>query len=374
MTYNSDSTLPLAGIRIVDITSNISGPYGSAILADLGAEVLKIESPFGDPSRKMVPLDGDRSAYFHVVNRNKEVQVLNLKNADGILKLKELLNSADVFLSNFLPERLAKLNLSVDSLQKEFPKLIIGNLTSYGSIGKDASTPGYDATVQARTGIMHLTGEPGRSPVRTGISVLDMGAGMWLALGILAALVKRNETNKGSLVETSLYETGVTWVSYHLSAYQIDGKPTDRTGASHPTFSPYGLFTASDGEICFGVGSDEIFAKLANTIGKPELIHDPRFSTNKERVTNRALLNEELNAIIATKDAKTWVALLSKSGVPVDLVVPPENLFNDPQQEILNMLIEIPDKSSKVKVIPGIPLKFDGKRPQFRKAAPHLAK
>jgi crotonobetainyl-CoA:carnitine CoA-transferase CaiB-like acyl-CoA transferase len=278
----ASSSLPLAGIRVLDATSNIAGPFGGAILADLGADVIKIETPSGDPSRSMVPIDGDRSAYFHIVNRNKSAESIDLKSHLGKSLLAELMNNADVFLTNFLPDRLAALDLQPAELMKKFPRLIVGNLSSYGSTGPDASIPGYDGTIQARTGIMHVTGEAEGDPVRAGVSVLDVGGGMWLAIGILAAIVERNKSGKGTLVETSLFETGATWVSYHLSAEQLSGLPSVRSGSGHPTFSPYGIFATGEGVICIGVGSDNIFEKLCTSINRADLISDPRFKMKEE--------------------------------------------------------------------------------------------
>ena len=179
-------------------------------------------------------------------NRNKDVESIDLKSVEGKARLRKHLANADVFLTNFLPDRLAALDLDPHKLMSEFPRLIFGNLSSYGSSGPDAQAPGYDATVQARTGIMHVTGEPNGQPVRAGVSVLDVGSGMWLAIGVLAALVERNVTGKGKLIETSLYETGATWVSYHLSAEQLTGNPSKRSGSGHPAFSPYGIFATKE--------------------------------------------------------------------------------------------------------------------------------
>jgi crotonobetainyl-CoA:carnitine CoA-transferase CaiB-like acyl-CoA transferase len=167
---SAERALPLAGLRVLDATSNIAGPFGGAILADLGAEVIKIETPSGDPSRSMAPVEGDRSAYFHIVNRNKSAESIDLKSATGSARLDELMKTADVFLTNFLPDRLEALNLKPDDLMQKYSHLIVGNLSSYGSIGPDASAPGYDGTIQARTGIMHVTGEADGPPVRAGLS------------------------------------------------------------------------------------------------------------------------------------------------------------------------------------------------------------
>jgi len=364
-------SLPLAGIRVLDATSNIAGPFGGAILADLGADVIKIETPSGDPSRSMVPVDGDRSAYFHIVNRNKSVESIDLKSDLGKSRLAELMTDADVFLTNFLPDRLSALGLKPDDLMKKFPRLIVGNLSSYGSTGPDASAPGYDGTIQARTGIMHVTGEPDGDPVRAGVSVLDVGGGMWLAIGILAAIVERNKSGKGTLVETSLFETGATWVSYHLSAEQLSGLPSVRSGSGHPTFAPYGIFTTGDGAICIGVGSDNIFRKLCTLIAREDLISDPRFITNADRVNNRKILTTEIEKALAAKSALDWAEILGRNGVPADRVALPEELFEDKQAEAIKVLLPYPDSQSKVKEIPGLPLRFNGERPPIRKSAPH---
>ena len=368
---DSSPALPLAGIRVLDATSNIAGPFGGAVLADLGADVLKIETPTGDPSRSMSPLDGDRSAYFHVVNRNKDVESIDLKSVEGKARLRKHLGNADVFLTNFLPDRLATLDLDPHTLMSEFPRLIFGNLSSYGSSGPDAQAPGYDATVQARTGIMHVTGEPNGQPVRAGVSVLDVGSGMWLAIGVLAALVERNVTGKGKLIETSLYETGATWVSYHLSAEQLTGNPSKRSGSGHPAFSPYGIFATKEGALCIGVGSNNIFAKLCSLIGREDLVTDSRFAANVDRVANAAILKQEIEKSLARHNAQYWAELLGRNGVPADRVALPEELHNDLQGKAIDLLLQYPDGESKVQRIPGLPLRFNGKRPPIRKAAPH---
>jgi len=368
---HSSPQLPLAGIRILDATSNIAGPFGGAILADLGADVLKIETPIGDPARSMSPVDGDRSAYFHIVNRNKSVESIDLKSDYGKSRLSELLSTADVFLTNFLPDRLRALGIDPEHLMERHPRLIFGNLSSYGTTGPDAAAPGYDATVQARTGIMHVTGEPDGNPVRAGVSVLDVGGGMWLAIGILAALVERNNTGKGKLVETSLYETGATWVSYHLSAEQLTGAPSVRSGSGHPAFSPYGIFTTKDGTLCIGVGSNNIFAKLCTLIDREDLITDLRFAANVDRVKNARELKVEIEKSLIQNSAQHWAELLGRSGVPADRVALPEELHNDKQGSAIDLLLPYPDSESKVKKIPGLPLRFNGKRPPIRKAAPH---
>ena len=369
--HKLNSELPLAGIRVLDATSNIAGPWGGTVLGDLGADVLKIETPLGDPSRFMAPVDQDRSAYFHVVNRNKEVVTIDLKSEDGKAKLQELLGGYDVFLTNFLPAQLEKFGLTSSELRKLHPQLIIGNLSSYGSQGPSSSWPGYDATLQARTGIMNVTGEPNGQPVRAGVSILDLGAGTWLALGILAAIVKRDRTGLGSLVETSLYETGATWVSYHIAAFELTGESSVRSGSGHPAFSPYGIFATQKGDICIGVGNSAIFAKLCIAIGRAELSSDVLYKENSDRVKNVLTLKKEIEQGLRLHPASHWVRVLCESGVAAEEVRQPEELLTDEQAESMGVLIDYPDETTGVKVVPGLPLRFDGLRPQVRKAAPH---
>ncbi len=364
--------LPLSGVKVLDATSNIAGPFSGAVLADLGAEVIKIEIPTGDPARAMFPIDGDRSAYFHVVNRNKTGVIIDFKSKEGQSRLGSMLDECDVFLTNFLPERLQTLGLTSQELRAKRPRLIFGNLSSYGAEGPDKAAPGYDATVQARTGIMHVTGEPDGEPVRAGVSVLDIGGGMWLAIGVLAALIRRERTGEGSVVETSLFETGALWVSYHLSANQLTGQASVRSGAGHPAFSPYGLFATSSGTLCIGVGNDNIFAKLCGLINRKDLVQDIRFLTNSDRVTNALILKVEIEKSLANKDAVYWGQVLGSGGVPADRVSLPEELFHDSQAQAVGILLDYPDTTTQVQLIPGLPLRFDGERPPIRLPAPHL--
>ena len=366
-----NSQLPLAGIKVLDATSNIAGPWGGTVLGDLGAEVLKIETPSGDPARFMAPSDGDRSAYFHIVNRNKEVITVDLKTPEGLAKIQELLDGCDVFLTNFLPAQLEKFGLQPEQLMKVRPKLIVGNLSSYGSAGPSSQWPGYDATLQARTGIMNVTGENSGPPVRAGVSILDLGAGTWLAMGILAAIIKRDRTGIGSLVETSLFETGATWVSYHLSAFELSGDPSVRSGSGHPAFSPYGIFKTKDGDICIGVGNSSIFGKLCEAIDCSDLPGSNLYKENVDRVKNSKSLQIEIEKGLSTKGALEWATILCDAGVAAEQVLQPEALLKDLQAQAMGVMLPYPDGSTKLDSIPGLPLRFDGVRPGITKPAPH---
>lgn len=364
--------LPLAGIRVLDATANIAGPFGGSVLADLGADVCKVEPPGGDSARRMAPVEADRdtSAYFHVVNRNKRGITLDLRSPAGQQQLGALLDDADVFLTNLLPRQIRDLHLTADQLRAQHPRLIVGHLSAYGSRGAEQDRPGFDAVLQARTGIAAVTGQSDGPPVRAGISVLDVGSGMWLALGVIAALYRRERTGVGGLVETSLLETGATWVGYHLSAHQATGAASGRHGSGHPAFSPYGIFPTADGEVCIGVGNDALFERLCTAIGRPELVSDARFTTNTDRVAHDRALRRELESAFAEASAAHWAARLATAGVPADRVNAPEDLLTDPQVAAMAILESYPDEHSP-RQLAALPLTFDGHRPPIRLPAPN---
>jgi len=366
--------LPLAGIRVVDATANIAGPFGGSVLADLGADVCKVEAPGGDSARRMAPVEPERdtSAYFHVVNRNKSAITVDLRTDEGQAVLAGLLDDADVFLTNLLPRQLVDLHLTAAEVRAQRPRLIVGHLSAYGSRGPERDRPGFDAVLQARTGIAAVTGQADGPPVRAGISVLDVGSGMWLAIGVLAALYRRERTGIGGLVETSLLETGAAWVGYHLSAYQATGEASGRHGSGHPAFSPYGIFPTGDGDLCIGVGNDALFARLCAGIGRPDLLADPRFATNTDRVAHDGDLRTEMTRTLAGAPASIWAERLAAVGVPADRVSAPEDLLTDPQATAMGVLLDYPDPRSPRRLA-GLPLSFDGERPGIRTAAPDLA-
>ena len=362
--------LPLNGTRVVDLTNNIAAPFGAAILADLGAEVVHVEPMSGDDSRRMAPVDGAASAYFHVVNRNKSGAVADLRSPLGLAYVNSLLADCDVFVTNLRPPTLLDLGLDAATLAERHPGLIHASLTAYGETGPDLLRPGYDAVLQARTGVASVTGEAHGPPVRVGVSILDVGAGTWLALGVLAALLRRERTGLGGSVGTSLYETGASWVSYHVVAHEVTGATSARHGSGHPAFAPYGIYTTGDGDICIGIGGDRMFARMCEGLGAPGLLLDPRFGTNSERVRHDTELRRELVALLSAHSAQEWTDRLCKAGVPVDRVALPEDLIDDPQAQAINLMVDLdPSRPGSLKS-PGLPLRFEGRRPGVRRGAP----
>lgn len=358
--------LPLAGIRVVDLTSNIAAPFAGAVLADLGADVVHVESRGGDDSRRMAPRIGDTSAYWHVVNRNKSVLHLDIREDADRARLDDLLTDADVFITNLRPAKLAKYGLDASTLAERRPRLIHASLSAYGDAGNERDRAGYDAVLQARTGIAEVTGTPDGPPVRAGVSILDVGSGTWLALGILAALLNRQATGRGGAVATSLFETGANWVAYHVAAHQLSGEPSTRHGSGHPAFAPYGIFATKDHQVCLGIGGDVLFRRLCVALDRPELADTPRYARNVDRVANSVALREILQSILREMSASDVIDRLERHGVACDIVQKPEELLTDPQAIAAGVFITEPVEGFGDLRFPGLPLTFDGQRPQVR--------
>lgn len=361
MVVTNDSPLPLAGVVVVDLSSNIAAPFGAAILADLGAEVVHIEPRAGDDSRRMSPTKGDASAYFYVVNRNKSFVTLDLRLQKDQEALFEMLAAADVLVSNLRPYKLSELGLDAHTIAVTFPGLITAFINAYGPHPDELDQAGYDGVIQARTGIIGVTGDS--EPARAGVSILDMGSGMWLAIGVLSALYQKSITGLGSSISTSLFETGVNWSAYHLIAHQFTGVASTRAGTGHPAFAPYGLFPTRDGQVMIGVGGDAVFTRLVNSIGLNELLSDPRFAANNSRVVHQAELKEILSLTFANYSSAELVSILRLADVPADLLVMPEDLLNDPaaSQQLAHVVVNGQDL-----MMPSLPLRINGEYPAIK--------
>ena len=360
---------PLAGIRVVDLTSNVAGPWASAVLADLGADVLHVEAPEGDDSRRMSPRVGGGSAYFHVANRNKDGVRLDIRDEADRARLLHLIADADVFVTNLRPGKLARYGLDGTTLRSLHPRLIHAAMGAYGGGGDEADRVGYDGVLQARTGIAAITGTPDGPPVRAGVSILDVGAGTWLALAVTAALFRREQTGEGGDVATSLLETGANWVAYHVVAHQLTSQPSRRSGSAHPAFAPYGIFAASDGDICLGIGGDSLYARLCEALDAPHLARDPRYSTNSDRVIHADALRADLESVLSGLTASEAIARLAAHDVPADVVALPEDLLTDPQAAALGVLADVQVDGARVRM-PALPITFEGQRPPIERGGP----
>jgi len=309
---------PLAGMRVLDVTTSIAGPYCAEILAALGADVVKVERPdTGDDGRAWgPPFWNGESAMFLAVNAGKRSLAVSLRDERGREVVIRLADEADVFLQSLRPGLAERLGLGVDDVRARNPRLVYCSIGAYGHTGPLAGEPGYDALMQAAGGLISMTGEPDRPGVRVGSSLIDMGTGMWAALGTVAALLERERTGAGTVVDTSLYETALGYVNYHLVGYLADGTVPHGQGTVFPMVAPYQVFPTRDGELMVAGGNDRLFAALCDVLDLADLVADERFRTNPDRVRNRAALVEIVSARLLDGDTADWHERLTAAGVP----------------------------------------------------------
>lgn len=309
------TTGPLDGLLVADFSRILAGPYSSMLLGDMGAQVVKVESPGGDDTRTWLPpTRGDIATYYLGVNRNKRSIALNLKDDTDLGLAHELAARADIMLENFKPNGLARFGLDYDTVARTNPGVIYVSITGFGSAG-GAALPGYDLIVQAMSGLMSLTGDPDGPPYRSGISVFDVMSGMQATIGVLAALHHRDSTGVGQHVEINLLSTALSGLVNHASAYVAGGVVPFRMGNSHPSLFPYEPLPCADGDLIITAGNDGQFAKLCQVLGIPELVDDPRFAHNQDRTANREELRPLLVERLATDTKMAWFHTLLAAGV-----------------------------------------------------------
>jgi crotonobetainyl-CoA:carnitine CoA-transferase CaiB-like acyl-CoA transferase len=363
---------PLAGARVLDVTTSIAGPYCAEILGALGADVIKIERPdTGDDGRAWgPPFWNGESAMFLAVNADKRSLAVSLSDPRGRDAVLRLVDDADVFVQSLRPGLAERLGLGASELRQRNPRLVHCSVGAYGRVGPLAAEPGYDALMQAAGGLISMTGEPGRPGVRVGSSLIDTGTGMWAALAVLAALLERERTGEGTVVDTSLYETALGYIGYHLVGYLADGTVPLGQGTVFPMVAPYQVFPTRDGELMVAGGNDRLFASLCRVLGLDELVTDGRFRTNPDRVRNRAELVEIVSARLRERDSAEWQELLTAAGVPVAPVADVADIVAAPQTEALGILQPLEhDRIAGLK-LPALPVSFDGERVTFRAAPP----
>ena len=307
----------MTGLRVIDLTRVLGGPYCTQILADHGADVIKVEPPAGDEVRDWgPPFHEEDAAYFIGINRNKRSIGLDLAAPGGREVLLKLLEGADVLIENFKPGTLDKWGIGNEALGARFPRLVHCRISGFGGDGPRGGNPGYDAIIQAMTGMIAATGSPESGPMRIGVPLVDITTGLYAAIGILMALAERQQSGKGQFLETTLYETGLAIMHPHAANYFMHGKPPQLTGNEHPNLVPYSIFATRDGKIFTGVGNDATFRKLCKEIGKPQLGTDPRFARNKDRIANRTALRTELEAVFSQYDSDPLCDRLLNAGLP----------------------------------------------------------
>lgn len=364
----------LAGIRVLDLSRNLAGPYCTMLLGDLGADVVKVESTRGgDDTRSWRPPEWQgQSATFLACNRNKRSIALDLDTPGGQDVAQRLAMTADVVVSSFRPGSLRKRGLDHASLAERNPRLVYCDITAFGSRGPKQDWPGYDPVLQAESGIMALTGHRDGPPSRLGVAAIDLGTAMWAAIGIQAALRTRDQTGRGELVEVSLYETAAWWLSYHIAGYLASGAVPQRHGSGAAFLTPYEVFSTADGDLMVTAGNDQLFATLCDELGLAELATDPRYATNSERVANRDDLHIALQEVFDQESAREWQRRLRGRSVPCGIVQTVADFVSDEHFDALGLLTALPHEDIPDLRLVGAPVNFDGVRPPAHRPPPKL--
>jgi CoA:oxalate CoA-transferase len=363
--------LPLSGIRVVDLTRILSGPFCTMMLADMGADVVKVEGPGdGDPIRNIGAVAEGLSWYFAAFNRNKRSIILDLRSEPGRATLSALLARADVLVENFRPGVLAKMGFDEATLGRINPRLIVASVNGYGSTGPYSQRPAFDFVIQAMSGFMSLNGERDGMPLRSGPPLTDLIAGLYAAFGIVNALRLRDKTGVGQRVEASMMAAIMSMFAYYASDHLASGELPVRTGNDHPIASPYGLFTASDGDIAVAPSTEAVLEKFMTSIELRHLLAEPRFATNALRVANRSELNVLINERLRSDTQAHWVEKLNAAGVPCGIVQNIAQALSDLQTVHQEMVIEVDHPGHGTVKMLGFPVKLSGTPCQVRYPAP----
>ena len=365
--------LPLEGVRVLDLSRVLAGPYATIVLADLGADVVKIEHPErGDDTRHWgPPFAGGESAYFLSVNRNKRSIGVDLKDPEGLERVKRLAAGADVLIENMRRGTLDKLGLGYEVLKEANPGLIYCSITGFGP-GKDRDRPGYDFLIQARAGIMGITGYPDGEPTKVGVAIADIVCGLYAATAILAALRRRETSGEGARIEVPLFEATLAWLANRGQEYLVSGEDKGRMGNAHPTIVPYQTFDASDRPIAVAVGNDTQFARLCKALGREDLAEDERYATNPDRVANREELVEILQQEFSGWTADEWVETIREAGVPIGPVNALADVFSDEHVLSSGILRDVDHPTAGMLKMLASPVLIDGERPPIRRPPPTL--
>jgi crotonobetainyl-CoA:carnitine CoA-transferase CaiB-like acyl-CoA transferase len=371
----SNDVLGLAGVRVLDVTTNVAGPFATQILGDLGADVVKVERPGGDDTRGWGPPNWPRSGEsvtFSSLNRNKRSIALDLTAEQDRAVFERLLVGADVVVQSMRPGAFERLGYGYERLREINPAVVYAELRGFGPVGPRAEEPAYDPLMQAFSGLMSLTGEAGRAPARIPVSILDKGTGMWTAIGILNALRRRDETGTGAHVVTSLLETALTWESTQLTGYLANGEVPEPLGSATAGIAPYQAYATADAHIVIAAGNQRLWQKLCAALDRAELVDDPRFADNSRRFEQRAALEEELTATLRRRPAQEWVATLAQAGVPASVIRRVDEVVADEQVRALGALERVPHPIEEDYTLVHTPILTDGSRFPLRSHPPAL--
>ena len=354
----------LSGVRVLELAQNLAGPYASQILADLGADVIKVEPPGGDAARAWgPPFVGNSGAIFAVTNRGKRSIELDIRSDDGAEALRALIARSDIVIEAFRPGALERLGFGYEHARELNARVIYCSVLAYGAKGPLRELPGYDPLMQAHAGMMSNTGDA--RPARVGTSVVDMGTGMWLVIAVLAALRERAATGSGRQISVALYDTALAWNAYHIAAAVDTGYVPQPMGSEMPMIAPYGAFATADGELMIAAANDALFVRLCHALDVAHLTHDERLRTNPLRVQHRALVNAAIEAETVTRDTQSLTALLRAAGVPCAPIQDMQQVVLDAQTAASEM-IATDEGGTTLRM----PIRFDGERPPVRAPAP----
>ena len=362
----------LEGIRVLDVTQVMAGPFCAMQLCDMGADVIKVEPPEGDSTRRMAGAAGTDSPGFNAVNRGKRGIVLDLKSASGQDAFRRLLRRTDIVIENYRPGVMRSFGLDYASLAAAHPGLIYASISGYGQTGPDSKKGGFDLIAQGVSGLMSVTGEPGRAPAKVGVPLTDLGAALFALSAVLAALHYRSRTGRGQYIDTSLVEAGIALSVWESAEYFATGVIPEPLGSAHRMFAPYQAIRCADGYITLGSANDRLFQRLCDLLGHPEWVADPDYANATLRVRNRAALAERIETITAEHTRQHWLARLDAAGIPCGPINTYAEAFADPQIRAREMVVEIEHPTLGRVQTPGSPIKMSETPPVVARPAPLL--
>jgi len=365
---------PLHGITVLDLSRILAGPYCTFLMAELGARIIKVEAPpKGDDAREYGPFLGGKSTYFASINRGKQSIVLDLKNAGDKRIFEALLAKADVLVENFRPGTMEKLGYGWTALHPRYPKLIYAAASGFGHSGPWSERPAYDMVVQGLGGMMSITGNPGQPPARVGMSIGDIGAGLYTAVAVNAALVARERTGQGVKIDVAMFDCQLALLENAIMRYTVSGEVPGPLGARHPTITPFEAFATADSYVIIAAGNDVTFARLAAALGKPAMAQNSDYASNEKRLTNQPKLKAEIESLLKAKPTAHWLAVFEQAGIPAGPINNVKQALDHPQVAVRNMLITVDDPKSGRLKLAGNPMKISGMDdPSTRPPAPDL--
>ncbi len=372
MTQNTKG--PLSGILVVDLSRILAGPYCTLLMAEMGARVIKVEPPKGgDDARAYGPFVNGKSTYFASVNRGKESIALDLKNDEHRKIFEKLLEKADVVVENFRPGTMEKLGYGWETLHARYPKLIYASASGFGHTGPNSKDPAYDMVMQGQGGMMSITGNEGQPPSRVGMSIGDIGAGLYTAVAVNAALVHRLKTGESTKVDIAMFDCQLALLENAIMRYTVEKEIPGPLGARHPTITPFEAFATADGSMIIAAGNDSLFIKMCEALSRPDMATDPAYASNALRQKSQKKLKDEIESVLKTNTTDHWIAVVSKGGVPCGPINNIAQAIAHPQVAARNMLVDVPDGSGGMLKLAGNPLKMSAfPDPTTRPAAPDL--